>query len=216
MTHLISISRAVLICMLQFVLATTVCCGQDEAAGKRLFNEGVLADGSKLTATVENDLQLSGQFVACAKCHRRSGRGAQEGARLVPAIHRASLFSEKTPNRAQLFRNLYLEDHPPETDAQINNQPTRPPYGEALLKRVLVHGIDSNDQQLSPLMPKIQFERNGFPKSDGLLGNAGGKTISWCQRKRNPLCNNYCGQRLRRCPSSYTRSLARLCRLPQS
>lgn len=145
--------------VLSLFLRLNSCVAQDIDAGRRLFREGVLANGSKLEGFVHGDLKMKGKLVACGKCHRRSGRGAGEGARLVPPIHAQALFSEATPNRAKIFRNLYLEDHPPETDSQISSRAPRPAYDPRSLSRVWSEGIRSNGTALSPLMPRFQLNQ---------------------------------------------------------
>ena len=41
--------------------------------GARIFNEGLLPDGSPLKAIVAQGARLSGKIAACARCHRASG-----------------------------------------------------------------------------------------------------------------------------------------------
>ena len=135
---------------------------QDIEAGRKLFNQGILSNGEKLVGVAKGDLTLRGKFVACAKCHRRSGRGAREGARLVPSIHPDDLFKPRRAKREQMFRNLYQEDHPPETDAKLIATYTRQAYSADSLRRVLRQGIDSNGRKLNNLMPKYDIPDSDF------------------------------------------------------
>ena len=148
--------RSLLFALVSFSL-TAVAVGQDVALGKRLYQTGIAADGQPVAATLNGDVTLRGALVACAKCHRRSGYGAAEGARLVPPITGPLLFNAQQPRRIDLFRNLFQEDHPVETRAKVLSARSRPAYTPALLERVLTHGIDAAGQSLDALMPRYRL-----------------------------------------------------------
>jgi cytochrome c553 len=51
----------------------------DVATGRRIYMEGILANGAPLTAVRAGDIAVSGAAAACVNCHHRSGMGAVEG-----------------------------------------------------------------------------------------------------------------------------------------
>lgn len=111
--------------------------------GKRIYLDGVLPDGSTISAKVRGDVTLQGSQYACATCHRRSGIGSSEGGDQVPAITGEVLFS---PHIVSLHDTY-------STDGM--RTVTRPAYTTETLKRVLREGVDSSGRKLSPLMPRF-------------------------------------------------------------
>ena len=148
---------AVLFGLLAFLPAGSVGLAQDAAAGERLFREGVGADGVPVEAVVHGDVRLRGALAACGKCHRRSGFGSDEGAKIVPPITAAALFAERAPRRLDAFRSLYQEDQPAETRARTLAAAVRPAYDAATLRRALAEGIDASGRPLDPLMPRFDL-----------------------------------------------------------
>lgn len=66
----------------------------DVGLGRRLYVEGVLADGQPLVGHRSGNLTLRGQAAACVHCHRPSGLGGREGDDVVPPISGAALFGK--------------------------------------------------------------------------------------------------------------------------
>jgi hypothetical protein len=72
--------------LLLFVWLANAWCA-DEAAGRRLYLEGVRPSGEPLRALVGfGQTPLSGQAVACGNCHGADGQGRPEGGVLPLAI----------------------------------------------------------------------------------------------------------------------------------
>ena len=79
--------------------------------GRRIFEQGILADGSPLRAVRPEGIVLEGRYAACAVCHRRSGMGTIEGSLedtiLVPPIVGRLLFAPA------LFHGTYYDRRSP-------------------------------------------------------------------------------------------------------
>ncbi|MET0029130.1 MAG: hypothetical protein ABW101_15990 [Candidatus Thiodiazotropha sp.] len=106
------------------------------AAGKRIYLEGVLSDGTPLSKVVSRN-QPDGD-VACVRCHRRSGLGGMEGGELVPAI-----------TGDYLFRN-----HLKVVTEPAPRRIKRWAYTENAFKRALQNGIDVMGDPISTAMPR--------------------------------------------------------------
>lgn len=125
--------------------------------GRRIYDEGVLPDGSPLRASRPGGFELSGALAACATCHRRSGMGSVEGslerAILVPPIAGPALFS---PAR---FAGTYLNrDHHWVPNDAWARALTRSAYDEASLARALRHGLDPDGRPLR--VPMLEYDLN--------------------------------------------------------
>ncbi len=125
-------------------------------AGRRIYEEGILPDGSSLRALRAEATLFEGKDAACTTCHRRSGMGSVEGfdstTVLVPPVAGTLLFK---PAR---FHGSFL-DHshhwvPNEAWARAL---TRSAYDEASFKRALVEGVDADNKPLSP-MPRYALD----------------------------------------------------------
>lgn len=112
-----------------------------EAAGKRIYREGLLPSGEPLRGTVNSGVTLSGAAAACAGCHRRSGLGGGEGQNTVRPIAGRMLF-ESPPDRGSLSYGA------------VKN---RPAYTMSTLARALREGIDSAGRTLDVLMPRFEL-----------------------------------------------------------
>jgi hypothetical protein len=115
---------------------------QQIALGQRIYREGVGVSGEPLKATGAAQTVLSGNSVACAACHRRSGYGTSEGQFDIRPITAGALFEESS----QVLRS-------PRIKAQLGTR-QRPPYTEALLARAIRSGLDSGGQPLEAVMPR--------------------------------------------------------------
>ncbi len=62
--------------------------------GRRIYVDGILPDGTQLTASrFEGASAVAGAEAACVNCHRPSGYGSIEGRILVPPVAGAVLFA---------------------------------------------------------------------------------------------------------------------------
>jgi hypothetical protein len=70
------------------VLAAETAVRTEEALefGRRIYMEGILSSGESLVATVSQDVEITGGFVVCGECHRKSGLGASEGQFVTPPV----------------------------------------------------------------------------------------------------------------------------------
>ena len=107
-------------------------------AGQRMYRDGVLPSGKRMTGIVQGDIALSGDQVICGWCHRRSGLGASEGQDVVPAVTGDILYE---PLRLPTSK-------PPLAPEQ------RPAYTDETLKRAIRDGVGPDGEPLDPLMPR--------------------------------------------------------------
>jgi hypothetical protein len=109
--------------------------------GRRIYQEGVLSDGTPLAKTVarvgpERD-------VACVRCHRLSGLGGMDGGVLVSAV-----------TGDYLFRN-----HLKVVTEPAVRRIKRWAYNETTFDRALRKGIDVMGDSISPAMPRSRFAK---------------------------------------------------------
>lgn len=109
--------------------------------GRRMYMEGVLPSGKSMTATVQGDIEVSGQQLVCGACHRRSGMGSSEGQDVVPMVIGDTLYN---PLRLPVSKPPL----PPEL---------RPAYTDTTLKRAIRDGIGASGNALGPLMPRYSL-----------------------------------------------------------
>ena len=115
--------------------------------GRRIYEEGILSSGEPLTAIVASDVEITGEFIVCGECHRKSGLGASEGEYVAPPVV-GSL----------LYMDLQLPvSRPPEPPVQ------RPAYDVESLAASIRDGISSTGEEFSMLMPR-------YPLSDEDMG----------------------------------------------
>jgi cytochrome oxidase Cu insertion factor (SCO1/SenC/PrrC family) len=130
----------------------------DAARGRRLYREGVLASGEPLRGVLQGDVPVSGAPLACATCHRRSGRGGVEGGVHVPPVTGRALFAARGPDGPDLFRQLFQEELAPRSWSRVRDSRWRPPYDDETLVTALRSGRDSAGGALDPLMPRYALE----------------------------------------------------------
>lgn len=128
----------------------------DAELGRRLYETGMLADGSPLSAERLGRMSSDGDILACAQCHRRSGMGSQEGEIVVPPITGKHLYSRPRPRR--LARHRY--------PARPVRADRREAYDNTLLARAIREGVDASAQPLNNLMPRYRI---GEPDMRNLL-----------------------------------------------
>lgn len=134
--------------------------GEPEAdieAGKRLYQQGVLASGEQLVGKGFGDVELAGDYAACVRCHRRSGFGSYEGGYYIPPITAPYMFGGRQISRDDRFRALFMQAQTAEFRHQVRRVHDRPSYGFESLGRVLREGVDTNGRKLEQLMPRYDL-----------------------------------------------------------
>lgn len=125
-----------LMALLQVSLAWGLGLSPEEAAGKRIYLEGIGSANGEISARVgAAGIVVPAAAMPCANCHGEDGRGRPEGGVRPPDI---------TWNR--LTR--------PYGQAQINGR-SYGPYDEAALARAVSEGRDPAGNRLDPAMPRF-------------------------------------------------------------
>ena len=143
--------HALLLCGITSVVDASALDDKNIETGKAIYLKGVLPSGQNLTATIRDDVTISGEQAACVNCHRRSGLGTTEGQTIVMAITSPALFSD-----IRLKARRYLQSE--SNGASLE----RPAYTHELLKQAIVHGVRSNGKPLSKTMPRYSLEDNDY------------------------------------------------------
>jgi hypothetical protein len=118
-------------------------------AGRRIYEQGILPDGSPLQALRPEGILLEGSMAACVNCHRRSGLGSVEGETLTPPVAGPLLFrSPRYGSEALDPIHHYLPR------ASWERAMTRPAYDERSLARALREGRDPAGRGLEAPMPR--------------------------------------------------------------
>ncbi|HEY0635669.1 MAG TPA: c-type cytochrome [Gammaproteobacteria bacterium] len=139
------------------VAATASAESADSELGRRIFEQGILPDGSPLRALRAGSLLLEGKSAACATCHRHSGMGSVEGSGattvLVPPVAGPLLFK---PAR---FHGHFLDSrhHWVPNDAWARAL-ARSAYDEKSLGRALREGWDADGKRLLAPMPHYALD----------------------------------------------------------
>ena len=125
--------------------------------GRRIYEQGVLPDGSALRAMRPEGFLLEGQHAACVTCHRDSGMGSIEGSLgstiLVPPVAGPLLFA---PAR---FHGSYLDpSHHWVPNQAWERALTRGAYDQASLARSLREGVDPDGHPLVAPMPRYDLD----------------------------------------------------------
>jgi hypothetical protein len=134
--------------MRRVILAAAFLCGiasagsvSDEQAleyGRQIYMDGVLPSGEPLKAIVNGDVEITGDFVVCGECHRKSGLGASEGQSVAPPVV-----------GALLYEPFQLPTSRPPAPPVL-----RPAYDYDSLAVSIRDGISSNGTVFGPLMPR--------------------------------------------------------------
>ena len=115
--------------------------------GRRIYMEGTLSSGESLVATVSQDVEITGDFVVCGECHRKSGLGASEGEFVTPPV----------------VGSILYEDWQLPTSRPPAPPVLRPAYDYDSLAASIRDGISSTGEEFSMLMPR-------YPLSDEDMG----------------------------------------------
>jgi hypothetical protein len=135
--------------------------------GRRLYLEGLRADGSPLEGWRPGGERLRGRDMACVQCHRRSGMGTVEGVVVVPPITGPVLFAPGQPPAGHTPRRaagMALQDH---------SFRTRPAYDAPRLARALREGMGAGDVPLDPLMPRYTLSERELAALQAWLESLG-------------------------------------------
>ncbi|MDD3325692.1 MAG: c-type cytochrome [Zoogloea sp.] len=135
--------------------------------GRRLYRDGLRADGSPLEGRRHAGPPLRGRDIACVQCHRPSGLGTVEGVAIAPAITGRHLFSPGQPRAGRRPRQapgMTLHDH---------GFRTRPAYDLPALARAMAEGINPAGQPLDPLMPRYALTAREVEALAAYLGSLG-------------------------------------------
>lgn len=124
----------------------------DKQAAQTLFRAGILPDGQPLRAARPGSIPVEGQAAACARCHRRSGFGVEEGRIVIPPITGKYLFRESTTDALQTEAMHMADPEPEATAARRRNR-----YNSETLARAIREGVDPDGRSLDYLMPRYQL-----------------------------------------------------------
>lgn len=120
--------------------------------GRRLYVEGVHADGSALVADRLGAAPVSGAAAACVTCHKRSGMGGDEGDVIVPPINGPSLYAgPKLKDRVIIAMD-------PRRGRFFN--PSHPPYDTDSLYAAIEGGVHVTGRAMHALMPRYHVDRH--------------------------------------------------------
>lgn len=138
-------------------------------AGRRIYQEGILPDGSPLRGDAQAGTARAGLEASCAGCHRRSGYGTSEGPIVIPSVAARDLFGwvERAPapplpatQPGMSAANATVAEHAALMAARrariAARQGTRrrPPYDEASLARAIRDGVEVTGRPLGDGMPR--------------------------------------------------------------
>jgi ABC-type branched-subunit amino acid transport system substrate-binding protein len=112
-----------------------------EAAGKRLYLEGIGSSGTSVKARIgAQDVRVEGFAVPCGSCHGPDGKGRPEGGLRPPEITWTELAKS------------YGHQH--------DNGREHPAFDAATFFRGVTEGIDPARHHLDPAMPRYALTRN--------------------------------------------------------
>jgi cytochrome c553 len=129
------------------------------AAGRRIYEEGVLSSGAALSGRRADGTEVKGSAAACTNCHKRSGMGSVEGDIQVAPISGRFLF----PPDGE--RPLATMD--PRIGKRMNIK--RDPHTDASLAVAIRTGKGSGGQAISPLMPRYSLSDTDMQALGGYL-----------------------------------------------
>lgn len=110
-----------------------------EQRGRRIYEEGVSAGGSKVEASIGPGAPVAGSLLPCKNCHGLDGLGRAEGG-VVPADITWDALTKPYGMRRSDGR-------------------TRGPYTERLARRAITMGLDSDGNALHKAMPRYQLSQ---------------------------------------------------------
>lgn len=121
------------------------------AEGRRLYLDGLRADGTPIEGRRPGGPLLAGRDLACVQCHRPSGMGTVEGVTLVPPLAGDILFTPGRPPAGHQPRRapgMALEDHAFRT---------RPAYDMSSFARAMRDGVGAGGATFDLPMPRYRL-----------------------------------------------------------
>lgn len=114
--------------------------------GRRIYLEGIGANGKPITGVRFGGVELQGAAVACVSCHRRSGLGAVEGIdQVAPIAGRFSFADDPNAVVTMNFRNIK------------NFNQKHEPFDEQSFAAAVRKGKHMSGRDLSTIMPRFDF-----------------------------------------------------------
>jgi len=130
------------------VLAATAS-AQDLAVGRRIYREGVGAQGQPIVGLRFGGVEARGAAVACINCHRRSGLGSIEGTDVVSPVAGRFIFSGDPRAVVSMnFRNV-------KNFNQVHEAFDETGFGAAVRA-----GMHPSGRELSAIMPRFDLSEN--------------------------------------------------------
>ncbi len=148
-----SASRAGLLALLGLCLTGAALGADDVAAGRRIYEQGLLPDGTALTGRRWDSAVVSGSQAACVACHKRSGMGTVEGDIQVPPITGNALFGTG---------DKVIANMDPRSGKAFNR--AHQPYTDESVARAMRSGMRGDENRMHVLMPRYNL-RDGEMKS---------------------------------------------------
>lgn len=144
--------------------------------GRRIYVEGILPDGTRLTAThFEGASVIAGTEAACVNCHRRSGYGSVEGRIIIPPVAGAVLFAPGAFASAASFgAKGDIHAAPPE----VERFRMRSAYDEQKLLRALRDGLDPDGMPLRPPMARYNLDAQAVKALSAFLRQLSAESVS--------------------------------------
>lgn len=140
------LQQATLLALLALPAAAPAGAGGDVEAGRRIYAQGILPDGSPLTGKRWDNLVVSGAQAACVACHRPSGMGSVEGDIQVPPVTGNALFGTGEKVVATMD---------PRSGKSFNM--AHEPYDEAFVAQLLRSGRHGDGPPMNVLMPRYEM-----------------------------------------------------------
>jgi hypothetical protein len=118
----------------------------DIEAGRRIYQSGLLRDGSALAGSRPGTVSVSGAQASCAQCHRPSGMGSVEGDIQAPPVTGNALFGTGDKVVATMD---------PRSGKAFNR--AHEPYDDATVARALRSGLRADGSPMNVLMPRYEL-----------------------------------------------------------
>lgn len=119
---------------------------EDVALGRRIYLQGLGANGQPITGLRFGGVEAQGADVACVACHRRSGLGSVEGTNLVAPVAGRFIFTDDKRVAASMnFRNI----------KSFNQR--HEPFTEQSFAAAMRQGTHPTGRELSPIMPRFEL-----------------------------------------------------------
>lgn len=119
---------------------------QEVELGRKIYLEGMGANGKPITGVRFGGVELQGAAVACVSCHRRSGLGSVEGVdQVLPIAGRFSFGGDQHALVSMNFRNIK------------NFNQTHEPFDAQSFAAAIRDGKHVSGRDLSPIMPRFEL-----------------------------------------------------------